>query len=109
MRVYSLDTHQRHGTRTTLPNPSHQKPIESRYDWYLAANLSVFALTTTVLGWLVWEYLPAHWTLKALASFVALVTAAFWSERVASRWVNTIVAKLIRDPLPVAQEKFEQD
>jgi len=59
---------------------------------YQIGNLLALVFCVGILIWPIWSMLPLHWVFKVLLSFLALIIAAFFVERIASRWVNKLLA-----------------
>ena len=64
---------------------------------YLLGNLFAFAATSGLLLWPVWGLLEAHFAVKLAMSAIVVVGAAFFIERVLSKWINKLVAKYFPD------------
>jgi hypothetical protein len=64
---------------------------------YFVANLITLLIVAGFMILPIWAYLQVHWGIKAVLSIIALLVAAFFVERIASKWSNRIVGSLFRE------------
>lgn len=64
---------------------------------YFFGNILALIFFACVLIWPLWTQTSLHWGAKAGLSFVALLLAALFVERVASKLVNGLVKSIFPD------------
>jgi len=64
---------------------------------YFLGNTFFLVLIAGALIWPLWAKTSLHWGAKTGLTVVSLFLAAFFVERVASRWVNRLVKLVFPD------------
>lgn len=64
---------------------------------YFFGNILALIVVSGVLIWPLWAKTSLHWGAKTGLTLVALLFAAFFVERVASKWVNRLVKSIFPD------------
>lgn len=59
---------------------------------YFFGNTVALIVVAGLLIWPLWSMTSLHWGVKSALSAVALLLAAFFVERIASKWVNKLMA-----------------
>jgi hypothetical protein len=72
---------------------------------YLAANIIVFLILTSVSVWCIWSQMSGSMVWKVGASFLAIVGCAFIEERFISRFINVLVGPRKSRDISVQCEK----
>ncbi len=64
---------------------------------YFLGNILALIVVAGVLIWPLWATTSFHLGAKTGLTFVALIFASFFVERVASKWVNSLVKSIFPD------------
>jgi len=64
---------------------------------YFVGNTLCLIAVAGFLIWLVWEKTALHWGSKTALTIFAFFFAAFFVERVASKWVNKLIQYIVPD------------
>lgn len=64
---------------------------------YFLGNTLALIVVAGVLIWPLWAKTSFHWGAKTALTVVALMFAAFFVERVASKWVNRLMKSIFPD------------
>jgi membrane protein implicated in regulation of membrane protease activity len=64
---------------------------------FLITNIITLIICTTAIVWPLWELTSIHWWLKLALSFIALIVAGFFVERVTSKITNKLISLIYPD------------
>jgi hypothetical protein len=64
---------------------------------YFIAHVIALLIATTALIIPMWACVHAHFILKLILGALALLSSGFFVERVASKWINKLVATIFPD------------
>ena len=64
---------------------------------YFITHVIVLIMVTAALNFPIWEFVEAHLLIKIFLGGLALLISGFFVERVASKWINKLVASIFPD------------
>jgi len=64
---------------------------------YFFGNILALIVVAGVLIWPLWVMTSLHWGVKSGLTVVAILLAAFFVERIASKWVNKLMKSIFPD------------